>query len=84
MSIWTNWDPLEEVIVGDCYSPGEFDWAVDSEITESFNQILQETKEDLDNLARLLESFGVVVHRPQVKNFNHPIECSKSSQPNGS
>ena len=74
MSIWTNWDPLEEVIVGDCYSPGEFDWAVDNEITESFNLILKETKEDLDNLARLLQSFGVIVHRPSVKKFNHTID----------
>jgi hypothetical protein len=28
VSVWTNWDPLEEVIVGDCYAPGDLDWCI--------------------------------------------------------
>ena len=56
MSVWTNWDPLEEVIVGDCYAPGDLDWFVETELQESFNTILVETKKDLDNLAQLLQT----------------------------
>lgn len=70
MSIWTNWDPLEEVIVGDCYKPTTFDNFIPTELQDQFNKILEETKEDLDNLAKLLESMNVKVHRPQV--FTYP------------
>ena len=52
MSVWTDWDPLEEVIVGDCYAPGELDWSVDPALQQSFNTVLAETKQDLDNLAQ--------------------------------
>jgi glycine amidinotransferase len=81
MSIWTNWDPLEEVIVGDCYNPGDFDWAIDNNIKESFNLILKETKEDLNNLAKLLESLGVKVYRPSINVFSGPIDlCGMTVQ----
>ena len=74
MSIWTNWDPLEEVIVGDSYSPGDLDWALDPSIKEQFNQLLKETKEDLDNLALLLSNLGVIVHRPVVTKYNGSVD----------
>lgn len=74
MSIWTNWDPLEEVIVGDSYLPGDMDWALDSEVKDPFNQILKETKEDLDNLASVLKGLGVIVHRPTVAKFTDHVK----------
>jgi hypothetical protein len=76
MSIWTNWDPLEEVIVGDCYAPGDLDWLVDQEARHDFNIILKETKEDLDHLSNLLTKLGVTVHRPNVTRYTHGLDLS--------
>jgi glycine amidinotransferase len=76
MAIWTNWDPLEEAIVGDCYSPGDLDWAVAPEIKDSVNVILKETREDLNHLANLLISLGVKVHRPRVVSYQQPVDLT--------
>ena len=65
MSVWTNWDPLKEVIVGDC-SPAH--------ISNKLARILEETKEDLDNLSDYLTKLGVRVHRPAVTNYSNDIE----------
>ena len=58
MTVWTEWDPLEEVIVGDCKPtyPG----------VPELDKILTETKEDLDNLADYLSKLGIKVHRPTI------------------
>ena len=79
MSVWTDWDPLEEVIVGDCYAPGELDWSVDPALQQSFNTVLAETKQDLDALAGLLQQLGVKVHRPRVHNFQHSVDLATFS-----
>jgi len=74
VSVWTDWDPLEEVIVGDCYIPGALNWFVEPAMQDEFNNILRETKQDLDNLAVLLQGMGVQVHRPKLYNYQHSIE----------
>ena len=74
MSVWTNWDPLEEVIVGDCHAVHALDWYVPEAKQSAFNQILEETKQDLDSLAALLQSLGVTVHRPLVPNIQQNIQ----------
>lgn len=74
MSIWTNWDPLEEVIVGNCNTEIPTDWNIEPEARPLINQILQETKEDLDNLAEILEGLNVTVHRPVPNRFPERIE----------
>ena len=79
MSVWTDWDPLEEVIVGDCYSPGDLDWFVESSLQDEFNTILAETKHDLDNLTALLQDLGVKVYRPRVFNYSHQIDIAAFS-----
>lgn len=58
MTVWTEWDPLEEVVVGDCNPtyPG----------VPELDKILSETKEDLDNLANYLSKLGIRVHRPTI------------------
>ena len=64
--IYTEFDPLEEVIVGDCYNPGELDWALPKDSLKHFNKILEETKEDLNNLADFLKKSNIKVCRPNV------------------
>lgn len=66
MSIWTEWDPLEEVVVGDCHSKSLDIWNLPSNCRELLDKILSETKEDLDNISSYLEKLGVKVYRPTV------------------
>lgn len=63
---FTSWQPLQEVIVGQVYSPDYFDFINNSQVRNQLQQILNETQEDLDNLQRLIESFGAVVKRPTL------------------
>lgn len=71
--LFTNWDELTEVIVGSSYEHGDLDSFLDDNIKEKFNTIIQETKEDLDNLAINLENFGIKVYRPTVKKFKEKL-----------
>ena len=73
MSVWTNWDPLEEVIVGDCPQQSDSSWNLDNRARELFDEILFETKEDLDNLASTLEGLDVKVFRPRITEFQQVI-----------
>lgn len=70
--IWSEWDPLKEIIVGRLYDPKDFDaYAAnsqefnDSEFREGMWQILEESEEDYQALTKLLESLGAKVHRPK-------------------
>lgn len=63
---YTSWQPLEEIIVGTVFDPGEVDFIVDSEVRASIQQILQESIEDLDNLSRIIQNFGATVQRPRA------------------
>ena len=54
MAVWTEWDPLEEVIVGDCFLYDQLNWKLPKSTVSNFQLILEETKEDLDNLASYL------------------------------
>lgn len=74
MSIYTNWDPLEEVIVGNCYTEIPASWDIAGNTRSMINKILKETKEDLDNLSNMLESFKVKVHRPIANDFPKKID----------
>ena len=51
MSIYTNWDPLQTVIVGNCVSESDPSWDFKGKAKLMFDRILKETKEDLDNLS---------------------------------
>jgi glycine amidinotransferase len=81
MSVWTDWDPLEEVIVGNCYAPGALNWFVEPALQDEFNNILAETKQDLDALAALLSEMGVQVHRPRVHEYQHSVGLATFSVP---
>lgn len=74
MSIWTNWDPLEEVIVGNCPVASNPSWLLDPKARLFFDEILKETKEDLDKLSDLLKNLGVKVFRPEI--IEHDQEIS--------
>lgn len=74
MSIWTEWDPLERVIVGDCSRVIPAHWDLSHAARQLLDQILTETKQDLDHLSALLTSLGVQVDRPQVHEISEHIK----------
>ena len=45
--IHTEFDPLQEVIVGDCYAPGDMDHFLPKESISSFNKILKKPNKTL-------------------------------------
>lgn len=72
--IWTEWDPLEEIIVGVCPPEHYYDDVVkDQRCLPLLNTILRETREDLDNLSNMLEGMGVKVYRPKNPQFQQGI-----------
>jgi hypothetical protein len=66
--IYTNWDPLKEVIVGNC---------VDRDDHAILSKIFQETKEDLDILSEYLTKLGIRVHRPDVTNLPKDVDLGR-------
>ena len=74
MSVWTDWDPLEEMIVGRGHEPGSLDWCIPPILQNDFNVLLEETNQDLDKLSQLLEDLNVTVHRPTVCKHNDSID----------
>lgn len=63
---FTSWQPLQEVIVGRSYPADYFDFIDNAQVRDQLQQILNETEEDLNNLCRLIEQSGAVVHRPDL------------------
>jgi len=74
ISSYTSWQPLEEVIVGNCYPGHYFDFIDNKNVRLQLEQILNETEEDLNNLQKTIEQYGAIVKRPDVmakKDFQH-------------
>jgi N-dimethylarginine dimethylaminohydrolase len=67
---YTSWQPLEEVIVGNVYTPEYFDYIENKQVREQLSQILNETIEDLNNLSRTIESYGAIVRRPTLPSLS--------------
>lgn len=82
VTCWTEYDPLKEVIVGDCNDPGDFDWFLDENVKPKFNLILEETKEDLHSLSEYLTKLGIGVHRPKPNKINGPVDLGNFTIPN--
>jgi hypothetical protein len=67
-NVWCKWDPLQSVIVGNCVNTNFFEHVANSEIRQKLTQMLIETQEDLDNLAKVFADAGVTVYRQTVDN----------------
>jgi hypothetical protein len=82
MTCWTEYDPLREIIVGDCNAPGDFDWFLNDGVKSKFNLILEETKEDLQNLSDYLTKLGIRVHRPKPTVYKGSVDIGNFLIPN--
>lgn len=58
---YNGWDPLKQVILGNCYTPEFFDSVKDPKLRHSLQKLLIETQEDLQNFKSELEKVGVEV-----------------------
>lgn len=67
ISSYSGFQPLEEVLVGDTY-PAHFYDHLSPEVRDSFYQITEWTKHDLNLLENKLTELGVTVRRPQFSN----------------
>ena len=63
---YSEFQPLEEVVVGQGYPPEYFDHITDSEVRDNLQKIFSEIEEDFQYLVKTLESCGVVVQRPGI------------------
>ena len=74
--VYTEYDPLEEIIVADSYAPGDLDHLFPNNSLSSFNRILEETKQDFDHLSDFLTQGGITVTRPEVMRYPDHIAMS--------
>lgn len=63
--VHNNWDPLEEIWLGDVW-PEHFYDDLEPDIRDSFRILTQWTKEDLNAIQNKLEEFNVKVLRPKI------------------
>ena len=66
VSVYSEFQPLEEMIVGTPYPSDSFDKLEDQETKDMLKRIMIETEEDCARLASLLQEHGVKVRRPKV------------------
>lgn len=74
MAVWTDYDPLKEIIVGNCPTADYFKPFLSADVIAALTPILKETKEDLDNMQRVFESLGVKVYRPKILPFQQNLK----------
>lgn len=65
VNVHNNWDPLEEIWLGDTWPEHFFDNEKE-EVRDSFYQLTEWTKTDLNAIQKKFEEFGVVVRRPHI------------------
>ena len=85
---WTHWQPLKQVVLGNCFEPEFFEDVKDTKLRDSLQKIIYETKEDLNGIKKTLEDLGVEViqidskwtnscQQNPYKSFGEFIELSK-------
>lgn len=79
---YTEFQPLEEIVVGQGYPPDYFDHISDSETRDNLQKIFGEIEEDFSYLIKTLESFGVTVTRPKLQSKEQfHTQCEQGSPP---
>lgn len=63
---YNGWDPLKQVIVGNCYTPDFFNDVKDRKLRDLLQKLLYETQEDLNGFKKMLKDAGVdVIQYPE-------------------
>ena len=69
-SVYQHWDPLRVCVVGRSYPPEFYSWIKVPHVRSLFERIALETEQDLQNIVKTLEQFGVQVLRPTLPVIN--------------
>ena len=72
---YSTFDQLKTCLVGDVFPIEKFNHLKDDSILSPLKRVLEETKEDLEELSNTLRGLGVEVLRPDMKNT--PVDLSK-------
>ena len=75
---YNGWDPLEEIWLGDVWPESFYD-DLEPEVRDSFYQITEWTKHDLNIMQQKLEELGVSVRRPVIDANNKQIYCDPNT-----
>lgn len=73
---YNGWDPLKQVILGNCYTPDFFDDVKDKKLRHLLQKLLWETQEDLKGFKKALEDAGV-----EVLQLPSNISCANVNDP---
>lgn len=68
-----SWSQLEEVWLGDVYPAKWYDH-LDSQVRDIFYRLTEITKEDLLHIQKTLESFDIIVQRPQYDQIEDYVD----------
>jgi hypothetical protein len=71
--VYNNWDPLEEIWLGDTY-PAHFYDDLQSEVRDSFYQLTEWTHQDLNAITKKFNEFNVTVKRPTFKDKSFYVD----------
>ncbi len=66
INVHNNWDPLEEIWLGDTWPTNFYDNIKNTEVKDAFYQLTEWTKEDLTAIQKKFEEFDVIVRRPEI------------------
>ena len=81
ISTHTPFQPLEAVLIGQGVSDDFFDWVIDDKVRDPLKRIVQETKEDLENLKDVCRKFGADVYQTKPLQFDHAVFKNKMAIP---
>lgn len=68
LSVNQPWNKLTKCVLGKTYPPEFYSFITKSSVRNVFEQIAQDTNEDLDQIQKKIESFQVEVYRPELLN----------------
>jgi len=72
---YSTFDKLKTAMVGDVFAFEKFEHLKQDKILSPLKKVIEETKEDLENLASTLRTAGVEVYRPDMSQT--PVDLSK-------
>lgn len=74
ISSHTGFQPLKEVWLGDSYPDNFFEQLKNSKLRDLCLNINEKTKQDLNKIEKLIESFDVKVCRPKFESVDHYLD----------
>lgn len=77
--VYSEFQPLEEVILGKTYQPESYNHLQDMDLREMLQKVARETEEDFQSIKEVLESQGVIVKRPNILFDLYKTDSAKTS-----